>query len=56
MPLVPVDLFVRAIVELVEVDDGWLPKVPEASLYLRPYLIATEAFLGVCPVGATCSE
>lgn len=49
MPTVPVDLFLRAVAELVEVDRSWLPDAPETSLYLRPYLVATEAFLGVRP-------
>ncbi|TNH22731.1 branched-chain amino acid aminotransferase [Micromonospora orduensis] len=49
MPVVPAGLFLRAIAELLEVDRGWLPGGVETSLYLRPYLVATEAFLGVRP-------
>jgi branched-chain amino acid aminotransferase len=34
---------------LVEVDQHWVPKLAGTSLYIRPTVIATEAFLGVHP-------
>ena len=34
---------------LVEVDQRWVPRLPGTSLYIRPTVIATEAFLGVHP-------
>ena len=46
MPLVPEDLFVSAVSELVRVQDGYVPREP-GSLYLRPVLIGTEACIGV---------
>jgi len=49
MPELPDVLFVKAIEELVGVDLDWIPSVPGGSLYLRPFLIATESFLGVRP-------
>ena len=49
MPEVPEDLFVNACRELVSVDKAWFPTVDGGSLYLRPFMIATEAFLGVRP-------
>ena len=49
MPHVPEDLFVEAIRELVAADHEWFPRVEGGSLYLRPFMIATEAFLGVRP-------
>jgi len=49
MPEVPEDLFVEACRQIVAVDGDWFPTVEGGSLYLRPFMIATEAFLGVRP-------
>ena len=49
MPELPEALFVAAIEELVAADADWFPTVEGGSLYLRPFMIATEAFLGVRP-------
>ena len=49
MPHVPEDLFVAAVKQLVCADADWFPPVDGGSLYLRPFMIATEAFLGVRP-------
>jgi branched-chain amino acid aminotransferase len=34
---------------LLREDQGWLPKSPGTSLYVRPFIFATEPFLGVRP-------
>ncbi|MFP7833961.1 branched-chain amino acid aminotransferase [Marisediminicola sp. LYQ134] len=39
--------FVESLRRLVSIDSAWVPSAPETSLYLRPFMIATEAFLGV---------
>ena len=49
MPEIDETLFVDAIRELVAADADWFPTVEGGSLYLRPFMIATEAFLGVRP-------
>nr|WP_245638408.1 branched-chain amino acid aminotransferase [Croceicoccus bisphenolivorans] len=49
MPELPEALFVKAIEQLVNVDIDWVPSLEGGSLYLRPFLIATEPFLGVRP-------
>ena len=49
MPELPQELFVEAIKRLVLADKAWIPEQDGASLYLRPFMIATEAFLGVRP-------
>ncbi len=51
LPQLPEELFVEAIRSLVTVDQVWVPGADqgEASLYLRPYMIATEPALGVRP-------
>ena len=52
MPELPPELFIAAIEELVRADAEWFPTVEGGSLYLRPFMIATEAFLGVRPAKA----
>ena len=52
MPELPEALFLGAIRELVLADRAWIPGGEGASLYLRPFMIATEAFLGVRPAKA----
>jgi branched-chain amino acid aminotransferase len=49
MPELPEATFIEAIRQLVSVDADWFPSVEGGSLYLRPFMIATEAFLGVRP-------
>jgi branched-chain amino acid aminotransferase len=49
MPALPEDLFIESCKALVEIDKHWFPDVDGGSLYLRPFMIATEAFLGVRP-------
>ncbi|QFZ17401.1 branched-chain amino acid aminotransferase [Saccharothrix syringae] len=51
MPELPDELFLASIRELLAVDGRWVPSVPEESLYLRPFLYATEKGLGVRPAG-----
>jgi branched-chain amino acid aminotransferase len=49
-PELPVDDFVQAVDALVSVDQRWVPDAEgEKSLYVRPFMIATEKFLGVRP-------
>jgi branched-chain amino acid aminotransferase len=48
LPELPDALFMQSIEELVKVDRAWVP-TGDGSLYLRPFIIATEAFLGVRP-------
>ncbi len=49
LPELPVDDFVGAVRELVAADVDWVPSGHEQSLYLRPFMYASEAFLGVRP-------
>ena len=49
-PELPVADFVEAVDALVTIDSRWVPDAEgEKSLYLRPFMIATEKFLGVRP-------
>jgi branched-chain amino acid aminotransferase len=49
MPELPVELFVEAADLLVAQERDWVPGNVGESLYLRPFMIATEAALGVKP-------
>lgn len=49
MPEVPEDMYVEAVKALVEVEKDWVPSEPETSLYIRPFMFATEVSLGVHP-------
>jgi branched-chain amino acid aminotransferase len=46
MPELPEALFVGAVEALVKIDRDWVPG-GEGSLYLRPFMFASESFLGV---------
>ena len=47
MPAFPVEDFVEAVKAIVEVEKDWVPSEPNTSLYIRPYMFATESALGV---------
>lgn len=49
MAELPEDLFLASIRALVEADAGWIPAIEGGALYLRPFMFASEAFLGVRP-------
>lgn len=49
MPVVPMELVLQAVTELVKLEKDWVPEGPNTALYLRPTLIGTEPFLGVRP-------
>ncbi|OSZ78235.1 branched chain amino acid aminotransferase [Chitinophagaceae bacterium IBVUCB1] len=47
MPVVPQALFTEALHQLVQLDGSWVPDTEHGSLYLRPFMIASEERLGV---------
>ncbi len=47
IPQVPVEDYVQAVKAIVSVDADWIPTEPGTSLYIRPFIVATEPFLGV---------
>ncbi len=68
MPTIPEEMFIELVRKLVEVDKDWIPNKEGFSLYIRPFLFATDEFIGIkpsetykfmiftCPVGAYYSE
>lgn len=49
MPEVPEQLFLDALHKLVELDQAWIPPQEGSALYLRPYMFASDEFIGVKP-------
>ncbi|RFM26126.1 branched-chain amino acid aminotransferase [Deminuibacter soli] len=49
MPEVPEEIFIEGMRQLVEVEKDWIPAKAEHSLYIRPFMFATDAVLGVKP-------
>ncbi len=49
MPSVPEDIFLQGLRELLKLDEPWVPNAPGSALYIRPFMFATDGFLGVRP-------
>ena len=49
LPELPESVFIEAIERLLRLDGEWVPSAPEHSLYLRPFMYASEVGLGVRP-------
>lgn len=49
MPEVPESLFVECVRKLVAIDSSWVPNKPGYSLYIRPFMFATDAWVGIKP-------
>ena len=64
MPQLPAEIFMEALQQLVKLDAAWIPVQAGSALYIRPFMFATDDFLGVkqsetykfmvyaCPVNA----
>jgi len=49
MPAVPEELFIEGMRHLIELDIDWIPNKPDHSLYIRPFMFATDEAIGVRP-------
>lgn len=49
MPVVPEELFMDGLKALIQLDTEWVPKTEGGSLYIRPFMFATDDFIGVKP-------
>ncbi len=49
MPQMDTSLMVEAIKKIVKVEQDWIPEAEGTSLYIRPFIIATDPYLGVRP-------
>lgn len=49
MPSIPVELQMEGVMRLMDVERAWCPSEPESSMYIRPFMFATQDMLGVRP-------
>lgn len=49
MPVVPEELFMHAMTELLKLDAAWVPNSPHTALYIRPFQIAMDPYIGIRP-------
>ncbi|KUG06784.1 branched-chain amino acid aminotransferase [Solirubrum puertoriconensis] len=49
MPEIPEELFMQGLSQLIRLDAGWVPSATGSSLYIRPFMFATDGFIGVRP-------
>jgi branched-chain amino acid aminotransferase len=49
MPAIPADIFIGGLEQLIKLDSAWAPTGAGNSLYIRPFMFATDAFVGIRP-------
>jgi branched-chain amino acid aminotransferase len=49
MPLIPEDIFMEGLAQLLKLDQAWIPSGEHGSLYIRPFYIGTDEYIGVKP-------
>ena len=51
MPSITGEIFIEGMKELIRLDASWMPNKPDHSLYIRPFMFATDEMIGVKPSG-----
>ncbi|RKD20186.1 branched-chain amino acid aminotransferase [Pelobium manganitolerans] len=49
MPTLPEEMFIESIAKLVDIDRDWVPSKEGYTMYIRPFMFATDPYLGVAP-------
>jgi branched-chain amino acid aminotransferase len=49
MPAVPEEIFIEGMRQLIELDINWIPRKGDHSMYIRPFMFATDNVIGVRP-------
>jgi len=49
MPAVPKEIFLDGLYKLIELDADWVPRAPDHSLYIRPFLFSSSEFIAARP-------
>ena len=49
MPHIPKNIFIDGMKKLIDLDRAWIPTSEDTSLYIRPFMLATDEFIGVRP-------
>ena len=49
MPELPEEIFMEGMRQLIELDSDWVPSADRTSLYIRPFMMAMDEFIGIKP-------
>jgi len=49
MPTLPEEIFIQSIAAVVDIDRDWIPEKAHHAMYIRPFMFATDPYLGVAP-------
>lgn len=49
MPPVPTEIFMNGLTELLKLDREWVPRAPNTALYIRPFQLAMDPYIGIRP-------
>ena len=49
IPELPEEIFMQGLQELLELDKQWVPGKKGTSLYIRPFIFATDPYIGIRP-------
>jgi branched-chain amino acid aminotransferase len=49
MPEIPENIFMDGLKKLIDLDRSWVPSIEGSSLYIRPFMFATDTFIGIRP-------
>lgn len=49
MPVVPEEIFIDGMKQLIELDKNWIPSMQDHSLYIRPFMFSSDPVIGVKP-------
>lgn len=49
MPEIPEEMFINAVESMVKLEQSWIPPQAGSALYIRPFMFATDEFIGVRP-------
>lgn len=49
MPEIPREIFLEGLRQLASLDQDWIPTAEGSSLYIRPFMIATDEYVGIKP-------
>ncbi|MDQ3190568.1 MAG: branched-chain amino acid aminotransferase [Bacteroidota bacterium] len=49
MPILPEEIFMEGLKQLISIDSSWIPTKEEGSLYIRPFMFASDEYIGIRP-------
>ncbi|MFT6964158.1 MAG: branched-chain amino acid aminotransferase, partial [Flammeovirgaceae bacterium] len=49
MPEIPEEIFMEGLFKVIDIDRSWVPSQEGCSLYIRPFMFATDEYVGLKP-------